>query len=254
MKLPHSERGEGPALLLIHPGIADRRIWAEHLEPLAAAGHRAVSVDLQGFGEAAADGEPVAHWEDVVETMDALGIAQASLLGNSFGGGVALRVAALRPQRVSSLLLFAAAAVPQPDPSPQLLATFEAEESAIEAKDFDRALEAILTNWVGPEAPPEARERIATMQSENYRLHAQEPEQAPDPFEADPDLVATIDCPALVAVGEGDMVDFRNAIDELAAKLPRATTNLMPGCGHLPSLEAPEDFRRLVLEFLSQLD
>ena len=47
MKLPHSEHGDGPAVLLLHAGIADRRMWDEHLEPLAAAGYRVVAVDLR---------------------------------------------------------------------------------------------------------------------------------------------------------------------------------------------------------------
>src|SRR5262245_29868523 len=126
--LPYSERGDGSALVLLHAGIADRRMWDEHLEPLAGAGHRVVAVDLTGFGEARPSSGPVAHWEDVVETMDALGVAQASLVGNSFGAAIALRVAALSPERISSLFLFSAPAVPEPDPSPELLAAWEGEE------------------------------------------------------------------------------------------------------------------------------
>lgn len=133
MKLPHDQLGDGPAVLLLHAGIADRRMWDEHLEPLAGAGYRAVAVDLPGFGEAALERGPVAHWEDVVETMDGLGIERAALVGNSFGGAVALRVAALHPERISSLLLFSASSVPEPDPSPGLLAAWDAEEEALKA-------------------------------------------------------------------------------------------------------------------------
>lgn len=90
------------------------------------------------------------------------------------------------------------------------------------------------------------------MQRRNYELHASEHEleQAPDPLEEDPDLVRMIDCPVLLAAGAEDMVDFKDAVPELAAKLPRATTTTIAGCGHLAPLEAPEEFRRLVLEQL----
>jgi pimeloyl-ACP methyl ester carboxylesterase len=249
MELPYSESGDGPAVLLLHAGIADRRMWDEHLEPLAAAGHRAVAVDLPGFGEAVSRREPVAHWEDVVETMDALGITQASLVGNSFGAAVALRVAALQGRRVSSLLLFSVAAVPEPDPSPQLLAVWDAEEGAIAAGNFEQAVEAVVSGWVRPGTSAEVRERIATMQLENYRRHASGPEleQAADPLEDDPALVAVIGCPVLLAVGESDMADFRNAVPTLAAKLPRVTTAVIAECGHLAPLEAPTEFRRLVI-------
>jgi pimeloyl-ACP methyl ester carboxylesterase len=252
MKLPHTELGQGPAVLLLHAGIADRRMWEEHLEPLAAAGHRTVAVDLPGFGEAVSGSGPVAHWEDVVETMDGLGIGRAALVGNSFGAAVALRVAALDPDRVSSLLLFSAPAAPEPDPSPELLAVWDAEEEAMAGGDVDRAVGVVVSGWVSAQAGDEVRERIAAMQRENYERHAseQELEQAPDPLEEEPALLARIDCPALLVAGEEDMVDFRNAAGELAASLPQATTALIPGCGHLAPLEAPEEFRRLVLQGL----
>lgn len=248
MKLPHTERGEGAAILLLHAGIADRRMWAEQLEPLAAAGHRVVAVDIPGFGEAVPDDGPVAHWEDVLETMDALGIERPALVGNSFGAAVALRVAALNPERISSLALFSGSSAPEPDPSPQLLAAWEAEEGALEAGDLEKAVEATVSNWVRPEAAAEVREQIATMQRENYERHAAAKlEFAPDPLEEKPELVAAIGCPTLLAAGEADMVDFRNAVSELAEKMPNATTAVIAECGHLAPLEAPREFRRLVL-------
>ncbi|MGN6216112.1 MAG: alpha/beta fold hydrolase [Solirubrobacterales bacterium] len=253
MKLPCNELGEGPAVLLLHAGIADRTMWDEHLEPLAAAGYRVVAPDLPGFGEAIPGPAPVAHWEDVVETMNALGIERASLVGNSFGGAVALRVAAVSPQRVDSLALFSASAVPEPDPSPELLATWEAEEAAVEAGDFERAVAAVVSAWVHPSASDEVRDRVAAMQRRNYELHAAtDSEHAPDPLEEDPGLLAAIDCPALVAAGEKDMVDFKDAVAGLPEGLPDATTALLPGCGHLAPLEAPEEFRRLTLASLDR--
>jgi 3-oxoadipate enol-lactonase len=252
MNLPHTERGAGLPVLLLHAGIADRRMWDEHLEPLAAAGHRAVALDLPGFGEAAAGAEPVAHWQEVLATMDALEMNRVSIVGNSFGGAVALRVAAVAPKRVNSLLLISTSAVPEPDPSPELLGAWEAEEVAREAGDVEKAVEAVVSAWVRPEASEEVRDRVAAMQRGNYESHGskQEAEQAVDPLEEDPGLLAAIGCPALIAAGEEDLVDFRSAVRELGASLPRAETTLIPGCGHLAPLEAPEEFRQLVIEHL----
>ncbi|HET9678067.1 MAG TPA: alpha/beta hydrolase [Solirubrobacterales bacterium] len=63
-------------------------------------------------------------------------------------------------------------------------------------------------------------------------------------------MLGAIGCPALIAAGEEDMPDFKNAVGELAAKLPGAKTALIAGCGHLAPLEAPGEFRRLVVEHL----
>lgn len=253
MKLPYDEIGDGPAVLLLHAGIADRTMWDEHLEPLAAAGYRMVALDLPRFGEAAAAPGPVAHWEDVLETMDALGIERAALAGNSFGGAVALRVAAVAPDRINSLALFSVGAVPEPDPSPELLSIWEAEEAALEGGDHERAVAAVLSAWVRPQAPDGVRARIAAMQRRNYERHAGEhAEFAADPLEEDPDLLGAIACPVLLAAGEEDMVDFKSAVSELASRLQNATTALIPDCGHLAPLEAPGEFRRLAFESLGQ--
>lgn len=249
MKLPHDELGEGSAVLLLHAGIADRHMWDEHLEPLAAAGHRVVAVDLPGFGDAVPGSGAVAHWDDVLETMEALEIGGASLVGNSFGAAVALRVAAVAPQRIRSLALFSTVSVPEPDPSPELSRAWEAEEEALERNDFEGAVRAVVSAWVRPQASDGVRERIAAMQGRNYRLHAEEDsEWAPDPLEEDPAMLSAIRCPVLIAAGEDDLPDFRRAVADLAAKLSRVTTAVIPACGHLSPLEAPQEFRRLVIE------
>ena len=153
MTLPHDEDGQGPALILVHAGIADRRMWSDHIEPLAAAGLRVVALDLPGFGEApVAEGED-APWKDVLATLDALGIERATLVGNSFGGAVALRVAAVAPERVEAIALISAP-VPGVEPSEQLQAAWSAEEDALEGEDLDGAVEAVLEHWLPADAPP----------------------------------------------------------------------------------------------------
>src|SRR5450759_4950689 len=100
MSLPHDDVGSGPPLILLHAGIADRTMWAEHLQPLASAGFRVLAADLPGFGDAPVAAQEDAPWNDVLATMDALGIERAVLVGNSLGGLVAQRVAVLAPGRV----------------------------------------------------------------------------------------------------------------------------------------------------------
>jgi pimeloyl-ACP methyl ester carboxylesterase len=248
MVLPHDEAGSGPAMLLLHAGVADRRMWSEHLAPLAAAGLRVVAVDLPGFGEAAVGPGEQAAWKDVVETMDALGIDRAVLVGNSFGGAVALRVAAVTPERVAALVLVSVDA-PDLQPSPELEGAWEAEEDALARGDVDAAVAAVLATWTRPDAPPEVRDRVAAMQRRTYELQAAAPEvtAAPDPLEEDPTRVQGIDVPALVLSGEHDMADFRDGAEALARALPQARREVIPGAGHLAPLETPDAFRALVL-------
>jgi pimeloyl-ACP methyl ester carboxylesterase len=253
MVLPHDEAGSGPALLLLHAGIADRRMWSEHVAPLAAAGLRVVAVDLPGFGEAAVEPGEQAAWKDVAETMDALGIDRAILAGNSFGGAVALRVAAVTPERVAALVLVSVDA-PDLEPSPELEAAWEAEEAALARGDVDAAIAAVLATWTLPDAPAGLRERVAVMQRRTYALQAAAPEvtAAPDPLEEDPTGVERIDVPALVLSGEHDMADFRYGAEALARALPQARREIIPGAGHLAPLETPDAFRALLLASSTQ--
>ena len=198
--LPYDEAGAGPAVVLLHAGIADRTMWAEHLQPTAGAGFGVIAPELPGLGEAMPSSAP---WEDVLATMDELGIEQAALVGNSFGGAVALRVAVVAPERVTALGLVSA---PHHDipPSPQLQAAWQAEESAFERGDIDAAVASVVDTWTLPDAPPELRERVAAMQRRTYELQGDTPEapQSPDPIEDDPDALHRIAVPTLVAAGD----------------------------------------------------
>ncbi|MEO6857055.1 MAG: alpha/beta hydrolase [Solirubrobacteraceae bacterium] len=82
------------------------------------------------------------------------------------------------------------------------------------------------------------------------QLPAQDEALAPDPLEDDPGLMAAITAPSLILVGEHDMPDFHEGAEHLARE-PRAHSAVIPAAGHLAPLETPEDFRALLLAFLS---
>jgi pimeloyl-ACP methyl ester carboxylesterase len=185
--------------------------------------------------------------------MDELRIESAALVGNSFGGAVALRAAVLAPGRVSKLALISAPA-PNLEPSPQLQAAWEAEEAALERGDTEAAVRAVVDAWTLPGAPAKLRERVAAMQRRAFELQANagEATEAPDPVEADPDVLRTLNVPALVAVGEYDMPDFLQGAKSLVVALPNAWKGevaVIRGAGHLAPLEAPEQFREVLLDF-----
>ena len=256
MTLPYDEVGSGPAVVLLHAGVADRTMWREHLEPLAAAGYRVIAPDLPGFGEAPVAPGPQAPWNDVLETMNGLGVERATLVGNSFGGAVALRVAAVAPVAVSALALISTSP-PDLEPSPELQATWDAEEAALERDDVDAAVQVVVDAWTLPDAPAELRERVGEMERRALALQSEAggATEAPDPLERDPSAVGRIDVPVLVAAGEREQFrDFRDGADILAHSLPRARQAVIEGAGHLAPLETPAAFRELLLQFLADPD
>jgi pimeloyl-ACP methyl ester carboxylesterase len=251
MRLCLDDVGGGPAVVLLHAGIADRRMWAEHLQPLAEAGFRAVAMDLPGYGDSPVAHDEDAPWQDVLDTMDALAIDRATVVGNSFGGAIAQRVAVLAPERVLWLALISSPAN-ETKPSPELQAAWEAEESALSSGDIDAAVVAVLDAWLLPDAAPALRDRVATMQ--RHALEVQEGAalagEAPDPLDDDLAALAHVKAPVLVAVGEHDMPDFHAAALALEAALPDGHRVVVPGAGHLAPLEQPHAFRELLLSFI----
>lgn len=238
--------------MLLHAGVADRGMWSEHLEPLADAGMRVAAMDLPGFGDAPAASEEDAPWNDVIATMDAAGIERATIVGNSFGGAVAQRVAVLAPERVSSLVLISSPASGIA-PSDELQAAWQAEESALEREDVDAAVNAVLDAWLLPDASAELRARLAGMQRRalELQLAGGEAPAGHDPLEHDLAALAGVGAPTLVLVGEHEMPDFPGAAQALAAALPNASRAVIPGAGHLAPLEQPAEFRELLLSFIA---
>jgi pimeloyl-ACP methyl ester carboxylesterase len=250
--LPRDEAGSGPAVVLLHAGIADRRMWSGQLDILAAAGHRAVALDLQGFGEALLLPEPQAPWQDVIETLDELELERVALVGSSFGGLIAQRVAFLAPERISRLALISSP-VEGLEPSERLQAAWEREEEAHEAGDLDAAVAAVVEAWTLRDAPAALRESVAEMQRRTFEVQAgaDELDEAPDPLAEGPEPLSRLTVPVLLAVGELDMSDFHEAASVLGAILPHARRETIAGAGHLAPMEQPAAFNELLLNFLA---
>lgn len=88
MTLAHDVVGSGPAVLLLHSAVCDRRMW----EPIP--GHRAIRCDFRGFGSSPAATGPYRDADDVIEVLDYLGVGRTALVGSSYGGAVSLEIAA----------------------------------------------------------------------------------------------------------------------------------------------------------------
>src|SRR5690242_10867834 len=97
--LSHQRSGPtgSPPLVLVHAGVADRRMWDPVWDTLTAA-RDVVRMDLRGYGESTE--RPTGPWSaraDVLELLDHLGVTRAHLVGCSFGAGVCAELALVRP-------------------------------------------------------------------------------------------------------------------------------------------------------------
>jgi 3-oxoadipate enol-lactonase len=253
--------GDGPAVVLIHAGICDSRMWEPQWAGFAR-DHRTIRLDLRGFGRSELTPGRFAHARDVATLIEELGVERAALVAASYGGQVAMELAVARPDLVEALVL-ADTSLPGHDWSAPVRAVFAEEETAMERGDLDAAVEAILRFWVDghgrpPEAvDPEVRERVRVMQRRafEFQLPIYQDPKKDEEEELEPgwaDRIGTIWAPALVLVGEHDVADFHQLADRLARELPRATAGTVAGAAHLPSMERPADFNQRVLAFLAE--
>jgi 3-oxoadipate enol-lactonase len=256
MTLHHEVAGEGPAVVFVHAGICDSRMWDHQWQSLAT-GRRMLRYDMRGYGRSPLPPEPYSNARDLLDVMDAAGIDRAALVAVSLGGRVALEVALAEPARVTGLVAVGSG-LPGHDWSPAAHEFFEAEDAAIARGDLDAAAELNVRFWVdGPRRSPDqvdagVRDRVREMQKHAFELQLDTWEQAEErPLAPDlADRLAEIEQPALVLVGADDQPDILAVADLLVRTLPNVGFESIPNAAHVPNMEQPEQFDRLVGAFL----
>jgi pimeloyl-ACP methyl ester carboxylesterase len=225
-------------VVMLHSALGDSRLWKRQVEPLRSAGHEVVTPDLPGWGDSPLPTEPFSFVDAVVEHLP------AALVGNSFGGAVALRTALARQDLVSKLAVVAPG-LPTWDWSEEMRNYWAEEEAAWEAGDFDRATQVNLDFWVKPEHHEEVRpqqRRAIELQSAHEEPEVQWPDMAP---------LESLAVPTLVVVGDEDKADFRAIAKHLAEHIPDAELAVVEGAGHLVGLDRPDELNALLRSFLS---
>src|SRR3954469_25082147 len=141
----------GPTVVLIHAGIADRRMWDAQWGDLVAV-HDCLRMDLRGFGESLRPPEgELSHVDDILELLGAEGVERCHLVGASLGAGVAVELTLTAPTLAESLLLCPPGGALLTERTPDLDAFVTAESAALEGGDLDGAVQADLEYWViGP--------------------------------------------------------------------------------------------------------
>jgi 3-oxoadipate enol-lactonase len=252
------DRG-GTPIVLIHAGVADRTMWDPQWEALTAR-FDVVRLDLRGFGESSRppDGR-WSHAEDVLSVLGYLGITRCHLVGASFGSGVATEVALSQPRLALSVLLCPPGGSLLAELTEDLKDFSEAENSALVAGDLDAAVEANITAWViGRHREPSdvassVQDHVRGMQRRAFEIaqslgETDEADFDPPALERLPDLTA----PVLVLLGGHDLDATRVAAERVCQALPDVRRVDWPDVAHLPSLERPDDFLALVLEWVAQ--
>lgn len=258
------ELGDGPPVAFIHGLSGCWQNWLENL-PHFGQRHRAIAVDLSGFGQSELPQEEISipgYGRFVDAFLGAIGVERAALVGNSMGGFIAAETAISHPSRVEKLVLVAAAGGPSLYDrnngqgarlmraarlfAPVAASVFARREHLVRRPALRRAL-----LWKVARHPdrlqPELCYEVASGAGKPGFLDAL---QAVIDYDFR-DRVSEISCPTLIVWGRNDEIVPVEDAYEYERLIPGARKVIFDDTGHVPMLERPERFNRLVEEFLA---
>jgi pimeloyl-ACP methyl ester carboxylesterase len=237
-------------------------------------------IDPHGSGGSTPPADPalydhLGHARFYDEVRTALGIEKATVAGISFGGTVALTYAALFPQAVVRCIAISAFGVGVDIDDGEVTAEQERMLSRHAGAPWYRDARAVMDGWTDRALATEDASEVAWMLGEvlpfycafpdrpdvRRRIEEQKQDQRIDlaaikawegglyqTIDLRP-LLVQIDRPTLVLAGEMDFIGGPAQARQIAAKVRDATLELLPDCGHIPSWEAPDRFRQVILDW-----
>jgi pimeloyl-ACP methyl ester carboxylesterase len=259
LRKPYVETsGDGPSVILLHSSGMSGRQWRRLATELAARGLRTIVPDLAGHGQSPTwpDGTPLSFQIDVDETLALLETIddEVDLIGHSYGGLVALLVAAFRPKRVRSLVLYDPVAFgtlgPEDADARRDLAQVPSHwEDSPEGRE--RWLEAFVDFWGGRGAWPslraEARDEFRRVA---WALYQGVASLVRDPTPAS--AYRLIDAPVLLMTGEKTPLAERRVVQRLSESFPHAKVHVVAGAGHMGPLTHAAAVNATIAEWLAK--
>ncbi|MEE6274300.1 alpha/beta hydrolase [Georgenia sp. MJ206] len=253
-----TEGGTGPAVLLLHgsgPGTTGSGAWAATIQALAGSRHL-VAPDQAGFGRTplppGSRGGLRLWTEQAGALMDALGHRSYAVVGHSMGGAVALALAATRPQQVTHVVPVSTMGTPGAPLSAELDALWAAPATEDGARDLLGRL--LLDQSLVTESAVAAR--TAAMQAGEAAFATLFPPPRArwaEDLTLSEETLAAVRAPVLLVHGAQDRVTpLRPAALPLLDHLSDVRLHVLGRCGHVPAVEHPHDFHRLVSDFLAR--
>lgn len=242
----YAERGGGNAvpIVFLHGVGSDKSVWHPQLEHFSRE-RRAIAFDYPGYGDSdpAPDGTTRDDYASaIISAMHELGVDRAHICGLSLGGVVAIATHHAAPDRCASLILADTFAV---HPDGRVLYERSVAASSNLRGAAEARVDVLLAQPANPAVRSEVVETMARIDPAAYRIGARavwladQRERAQD-----------IDVPALVLVGNQDLITPAELSSELVNLVPDSRMQVIAGAGHLTNLENPAEFNAVVGQFI----
>lgn len=237
IELAYERRGKGSPLVLIHGYPLDHSIW-EEVARLLENDLDLILPDLRGFGGSSTADAPYTMTDmarDIASLLDALGIEQAALAGHSMGGYVSLAFAKAFPNRMKGLALVASQAAADPPDRKEGRYKTAAAVSAKGAQFVADAMTGKLSANVQVQAVIRPLIEKQGVPGVIGALKAMAEREDLTSF------LASFDSPLVLIHGGADELIPVERARELKSLVPSASLHILPGAGHMPMMELPED-------------
>lgn len=249
-RLHYEMVGQGPAVVLVHGGLVDSRMWDDQMGDFSKR-YKVVRYDLRGFGKSIDASDSFSHIEDLRALLEFLKIERATIVGLSLGGIVAADFTLEYPNKVDRLVLVGSGL--RGDKQPPAKEQISAWEAALrgDVETFVKiTMESDLYNGARPGTPTYMR--LRQMLVENFKaIPTFRPGFLKYPEPPTLERLGNINIPTLVVIGSRDAQTLKNIALTLATKIPHARTVTINGASHHPPVEKPKQFNNAVLKFLS---
>ncbi len=259
--------GAGAPIVFVHGLMGSSSTWTAHIDRLST-DHRVIAPDLFGHGESAkppGDYSLSAHAASLRDLFDALGIVDATLVGHSLGGGIALQMAYLFPDRVNALVLVSSGGLGR-EVNPLLrAATLPGSELVlplIASRWVHGVGDTALNIWskVGlPPISPSSDEAWRTLQSladaDTRRAFLATSRSVIDVFgqtvNAQNRLSSFASQPSMLVWGERDRMIPASHVETARRELPATRVEIFARSGHFPHLDEPDRFAMVLADFMA---
>jgi pimeloyl-ACP methyl ester carboxylesterase len=263
VSLYYEVAGEGEPLALVHGSWSNAMSWAGVVPGLAEA-YRVLSYDRRGHSRSERPDGPGSideDGDDLAALLEVLELAPAHVVTSSWGGNIALRLAARRPELFRSLSCHEPPlwSVLGDDPEAQAMLaqgaeSFEAVAGQIAAGDHEGAARRFVEEVIfGPGAwEHELPDQVKATFVENAPTYLDEVRD-PDATRIDESALGAMRLPVRLTRGSESPPLFGRVIDRLMALIPATTHETVAGAGHVPHVTGPEQYLRATLQALEQV-